>query len=292
MDSAVTTQVMQSPTILRIKRKRTDEPLDALVVESKSRRKKSRGGSGFFQFAETVEEDTFWQDPNQTKDLRSRISTLASGEFTPEKSEREVKTQQATPGRRYTIVKNGSEKGSPRPPVVQTASQSKPVLSEEDFAMFDAVPEPTIEPIDPEMDKFLPMLQEYLRMNNEPSNIASTSAKVKEDSEYVWDVFYHRPAITDWAASANVATVSGLPPIGQYDSESDSASGGDEDDEDSNTEDFYRNDYPDEDPDQNSDESGDLSVLLGIPDTTAHIHGIVHRVEIRRSRNYFMSHLW
>ena len=78
------------PTIIRIKRKRTDEPLDALgtyavqyhhkdltsyfpnclVVESRSRRKKSRGISSFFQFAETVEEDGFWEDPNSARDLK------------------------------------------------------------------------------------------------------------------------------------------------------------------------------------------------------------------------------
>ena len=69
-------------TILRIKRKRNEEPLDALgmyslipelfmlmlcvVVESRVRRKKSRGGMDVFQFAQTVE-DGAWKDDNMKK---------------------------------------------------------------------------------------------------------------------------------------------------------------------------------------------------------------------------------
>ncbi|KAH9954001.1 hypothetical protein BC827DRAFT_1245562 [Russula dissimulans] len=56
----------QSYTILRIKRKRNEEPLDALVIESTVRRKK-RGGLDIFQFAETVEPEA-WGD--RAKDLQ------------------------------------------------------------------------------------------------------------------------------------------------------------------------------------------------------------------------------
>ena len=55
------------------------------MVESKLRRKKSRGGSGFFQFAETVEAETFWEDPSLTRDLKvSRPGTpiLDSSQYT------------------------------------------------------------------------------------------------------------------------------------------------------------------------------------------------------------------
>jgi hypothetical protein len=74
----------QSYTILRIKRKRNEEPLDALgklpppcrlvaliclsVVESR-RRKKSRGGVGVFQFAQTVEHDA-WEDEKRQRDIQ------------------------------------------------------------------------------------------------------------------------------------------------------------------------------------------------------------------------------
>ena len=75
----------QSCTILRIKRKRNEEPLDALgktlvnsmnhnsffliVVDSRVRRKKSRGGVGVFQYAQTVESDA-WDDVQRQKDIQ------------------------------------------------------------------------------------------------------------------------------------------------------------------------------------------------------------------------------
>jgi len=82
-------------TILRIKRKRTEEPLDALgvflpafagvtqnfvdlvslyhtVVESRSRKKKSRGDLNVFQFAQTVEHDA-WADEKRRQDLQVRL---------------------------------------------------------------------------------------------------------------------------------------------------------------------------------------------------------------------------
>ena len=83
LPTTVTTS--QSCTILRIKRKRTEEPLDALgmaltnpmsydslyltVVDSRVRRKKSRGGVGVFQYAQTVENDA-WDDVQRQKDIQ------------------------------------------------------------------------------------------------------------------------------------------------------------------------------------------------------------------------------
>jgi hypothetical protein len=78
----------QSYTILRIKRKRNEEPLDALgstpyhillsgiyhrlvVIDSRVRRKKSRGGVGVFQYADTVE-DGVWKDAKSQKDIQVR----------------------------------------------------------------------------------------------------------------------------------------------------------------------------------------------------------------------------
>ena len=73
-------------TILRIKRKRNEEPLDALgmfsdsfndyqnlelpiVIESGIRRKKSRGPLDVFQFAQTVD-DTTWKDESRRKAIQ------------------------------------------------------------------------------------------------------------------------------------------------------------------------------------------------------------------------------
>jgi hypothetical protein len=81
-------QQPQQYTILRIKRKRTDEPLDALgtslksrlpppqvdmadisVVENRARKKRSPKGLNIFQFAQTVEHDA-WEDEKRRRDLQ------------------------------------------------------------------------------------------------------------------------------------------------------------------------------------------------------------------------------
>ncbi len=87
MDVDASAPPPQSYTILRIKRKRNEEPLDALgmcmlsgaaqpnihvlcaVVESRVRRKKYRGGVGVFQYAHTVEGDA-WKDEKSQKDIQ------------------------------------------------------------------------------------------------------------------------------------------------------------------------------------------------------------------------------
>ncbi|CAE6531860.1 unnamed protein product [Rhizoctonia solani] len=126
----------------------------------------------------------------------------------------------------------------------------------------------------PEMQEFQDLLQEYLRVNEIPldappprkpvtSNAQANSLKkpiLEEDDDeaYVWDVFYQRPNLSGdlsiWDGLANVGTLSGLPPT-EGDilaDEEDSDSVKDEADEDSNEEDFYRNDYPDTESDSDA----------------------------------------
>ncbi|KIJ46347.1 hypothetical protein M422DRAFT_778398 [Sphaerobolus stellatus SS14] len=259
MSNMVPTQTQaQQPTLIRIKRKRTDEPLDALVVESKSRRKKSRGVSGFFQFAGTVEQESFWEDPDTHRDLKERISTLENDDVTGAQVQVDKGKRPAReiPARRYTIVQKPSDKTLSTVPEAEASASS----TVEDYTMYDAVLDDARnedETVDPEMEKFLPMLKAYLTMNDEPANIINSSSSAVAETEYVYDLFYHRPSVANWAAAAtNIATVSGLPTTGKESDDEDSEPG-DSDDEDSNTEDFYRNDYPDEDPD--SDNSHHLS---------------------------------
>ena len=95
MQSETPRSPQETYTILRIKRKRNEEPLDALgsfqifilttrvsltasyiaVVESRTRRKKTKGGDAagmnVFQFAETVEQGA-WDDEKQKQDLEVR----------------------------------------------------------------------------------------------------------------------------------------------------------------------------------------------------------------------------
>ena len=267
-------------TILRIKRKRTEEPLDALVVESRVRRKKSRG-VGVFQFAKTVE-DGVWKDEESAKDIQEQVSRLARESSLPTiREQRPIPAsmmRQKDDSRRYMILKKDDTDTDPQqrrfpthPPKVLSSKDLPPKALNSDIKMFDAVLEtsqsaPTT--IDPEMDKFLPMLQDYLRIHDiDPRGSSkkpiAPNEGVAQSDDYVWDVFYHRPlTLSEWNEAANIGTVSGLPPAltNAYDSASESEEE-DEADEDSNAEEYYKNDYPDEEDD--SDELHDGSELDG-----------------------------
>lgn len=252
-------------TIVRIKRKRTDEPLDALVVESRVRRKKVKGSRHVFQFVQTVEE-TVWEDKQVQETLQNQISKLSQNDHdnntqpsVPADITNLPGTQRsrrlAEDGKRYTIVPTHESventKFATSPPKVISAKDAQ---SQSDFRMYDAVPadqKPTSPVFDSDMEKFLPMLQNYLRMNDEPSQVLSAAPPAED---YVWDVFYRRPCtLSEWNSVANIGTLEGLPPSldDPYSSDSESEEE-DEADEDSNAEEYYKNDYPDEDDSSDS----------------------------------------
>ncbi|KAG2144188.1 uncharacterized protein EDB93DRAFT_549903 [Suillus bovinus] len=255
-------------TIVRIKRKRTDEPLDALVVESRVRKKRSKGGRDVFQFIQTVEE-TVWANKQLQETLQNQISKLSQNNdehnvqpLAPADvtnlSGAQRHRQLADEGRRYTVVptRESAEntKFATTPPKVISAKDAQ---SQSDFRMYDAVPAdamPASPVFDSDMENFLPMLQNYLRMNDEPSQVLSAAPPVED---YVWDVFYRRPCtLSEWNSVANIGTLEGLPPSldDPYSSDSDSEEE-DNADEDSNAEEYYKNDYPDEDDSDDSEGS-------------------------------------
>ncbi|KAJ3798789.1 hypothetical protein GGU11DRAFT_863802 [Lentinula aff. detonsa] len=249
----------QPYTFLRIKRKRNEEPLDALVVESGARRKKPKGRNGVFQFARTIEEGV-WEDEEQKKAIQHQLSILAHQPTTQEApapppdtaaaTSSSLKPPQATDIRRYTIIERSLPidhlplRKPTSPPQILSSKELATQRANSDFKMYDAVLEnpPAEEQIDPALEK---LLQDYLKL--ETSSVTTPTASKAED--YVWDIFYHRPrtytqSLIDVVA---VGTVSGLPPLASGDSDSDSYSEEeDEADEDSNAEEWYTNDYPEE----------------------------------------------
>jgi hypothetical protein len=142
--------------------------------------------------------------------------------------------------------------------------------------MYDAVPsvevptpmaQPSAGPVDEEMESFLPLLRDYLKVTDAELTVpAPTLARVhsreqsstrigeEDEEDYVWDVFYYRPTLSEWNAVAggnigslcvllltlclthnNMVSSTGLPPSVNNPDESDSESEPeDEDDEDSN----------------------------------------------------------
>ncbi|KAJ7070027.1 hypothetical protein C8F01DRAFT_1115039 [Mycena amicta] len=270
-------------TILRIKRKRNEEPLDALVVESRRRKKSRGGGVGVFQFAQTVEADA-WEDELKKREIQDQVSRLAAAEATQPPivpsslGEQPQQPQQQPPSpsvakddssRRYKIIMQEEERLPNRrfpstPPKILSAKDLAAKSKDTGFKMYDAVlaaDKAAAAEKDEEMEKFMPMLNDYLSLNDItiPSTSENLSASTSSSNDYVWDVFYHRPAtLSEWNAAANVGTLTGLPPslTDPYDSASDSEEE-DDADEDSNAEEYYKNDYPDEEDTSEEERSSD-----------------------------------
>ncbi|KAI0373829.1 hypothetical protein BV20DRAFT_1049746 [Pilatotrama ljubarskyi] len=299
--------------ILRIKRKRTEEPLDALVVDSAPRRKRSRGGLNVFQYAGTVEQAA-WNDEQQKKELEKRFAGLAreSAQKKPEETPTPaaaaapipapvpapaaappaapaspakappapvhpaMRSQYETPRKTYTIVPQDQvpleqyarKHNATAPPKVYSSKEMEEMKRGAAFKMYDAVPSSSSGNIaasdtDKEIEKFLPLLKDYLNVNEigppSPSPAAANGDSMDED--YVYDVFYQRPTtfqeLYDPGAGSNIAKLTGLPPelSGLYGEDESDDEYDDEDDEDSNAEDWYTNDYPEEEePDPASSE--------------------------------------
>jgi len=265
-------------TILRIKRKRNEEPLDALVVESRVRRKKSRGGIDVFQFAQTIEDDD-WKDEKCKKDLEAQISRLTREASKATKGQQVEKTmspisrqQSEDARRRYTVeLDDSSGKRLKRPPTVVSEKEA----AKTNLKVYDAIPSPgksgPLADAESEMDKFIPLLNEYLSLHDiplsstqqpkkeEPKSSSGVAPKGSDNDDYVWDVFYRRPGARGLLdVNGNIATLTGLPPVEDelYDSSSESEFE-DEADEDSNAEEYYKNDYPDEEEDDYSSGTSD-----------------------------------
>ncbi|OBZ89389.1 putative RNA polymerase II nuclear localization protein SLC7A6OS [Choanephora cucurbitarum] len=257
-------------TILRIKRKRTEEPLEALLIhqENEKRVKKNNDQDkskltvsitalpSIFRLAETVEQKSF-SNLDEAKKLRDRISRrIQPGTSRPqtpvsveERKNRLVKDQkEASMRARYRVVmENRSKASEDAPPVVQSSSEK---AAKDLFNMYEAVKDDKsskqanlfmdddIEDPDDIMCNFIPMVKEYLTLQDKET-------ERQEEEDYVYDVYYR-----DDDQRVNTSNIGSLIWFDETQSEyvdddSDSELG-DELDEDSNAEDYYQNDYPEE----------------------------------------------
>ncbi|KAH9829691.1 uncharacterized protein C8Q71DRAFT_789558 [Rhodofomes roseus] len=306
--------------ILRIKRKRNEEPLDGLLVDREVARpkgKRSRAGLNFFKFAETVEQGA-WDDEQTKKDLEARLAALAresrqEGEREPRQlaglpssksapadmgqsappatttqpaaTEVEAEAEAAAPPptkrpradetpRKYTILKREVPSTDPQvrrrmpvaPPKVWSMKELEAArAAQAGLAVYEAVPSTSgieaSDSVDAEVAKFLPLLQDYLKLEDPVASpsVTPTPLPVKEDdSDYVYDIFYQRLMRDPSASLGNVGTLTGVPDeLIVYDSDDDNDSEVyDTADEDSNAEDWYQNDYPDEESDRSDGSEG------------------------------------
>ncbi|KAL1935103.1 hypothetical protein VTP01DRAFT_4243 [Rhizomucor pusillus] len=267
-------------TILRIKRKRNEEPLDALLLQDQSnapdeKRLRKEGGNlstsnlkisatafpTIFRLAETVEENSF-KNLAEAEKLRERIARRAqplSRPRTPETTEeRKDKLMQDTMNKvrqaRYRVINQNRARtlDDNTPPVVQSSSEK---AAQDLFQMYEAVredehqkqpklfPDEDLAEDDDIMCNFIPMVKEYLTLNEK-------TAEESED-DYVYDVYYRDDSNHNLGiSSANIGSLVWFDEETQFMNDDSESEPGDYGDEDSNAEDYYQNDYPDEESDE------------------------------------------
>ncbi|KAI7852237.1 hypothetical protein BDC45DRAFT_513784 [Circinella umbellata] len=267
----------QPLTLLRIKRKRTEEPLEALLLHTENEDNKRLRKNSFknkdplkvsatalptiFRLAETVEEKSL-NNITEAQKLKERITKRVqpgSRPHTPEtldeRKDRLVKQQQtSTKQARYRVINqnrggnNKTSRHADQPPVVQNAA-------EELLQMYEAVREDNDnkttsssskaklfadtddEDDDDIMCNFIPMVKEYLTLNER---------KINEEDDYVYDVYYRDDTQQGEIHGANVGSLVWFNDETEYMNDDSDSELGDYGDEDSNAEDYYQNDYPDE----------------------------------------------
>ncbi|KDN43501.1 hypothetical protein RSAG8_06090, partial [Rhizoctonia solani AG-8 WAC10335] len=217
-----------------VKRKRVDEPMDALMIDLPSQTKRYRGageGRGMFTLAETMTEDPSLLDDQRAKDLHKRLAMINQEPRASPKVSSPVAMVMSPPGvprsappptREYKVLRAAR---APSSAVTSNTAPSTLATSAETATTHAPAPIP-------------------IPGQRQPSNtpVASSKKPVEEDDDevYVWDVFYQGPNLSGdlsiWDGLANVGTLSGLPPTDGdiLADEEDSDSVKDEADEDSN----------------------------------------------------------
>ncbi|KAI8069880.1 hypothetical protein BC940DRAFT_296391 [Gongronella butleri] len=261
-------------TILRIKRKRFEEPLDTLLVQDQHKKqhteKRIRRDSiakdkapktpavvlpKVFRFAETVEEGSF-SSASEAKKLKDRIARHMDPKTRHIRTDDEKRKSKVDEAKniakqaRYRVL-NQHRNSANLPPVVQSSDEK---AVQDMFDMYDAVKDEEKGPQlymdedeeDPDdiMCNFIPMVKEYLSLKD----------KDPED-DYVYDVYYCDVSSTQTSITgANVAELVWFDDDNEYLNDDSDSELGDIEDEDSNAEDYYQNDYPDEVSDEDFEE--------------------------------------
>ncbi|KAL9559356.1 hypothetical protein PS6_000823 [Mucor atramentarius] len=282
-------------TILRIKRKRTEEPLDALLVHQENEKRIKRNNEKqksvlsvsatalptLFRLAETVEQKSFL-NLDEAKKLKDRISRrIQPGTSRPQtptsiedRKDRLVREQKdASHKARYRVIhQNRAKVDEDAPPVkcdlmdpdaavsVQSSSEK---AAKDLFQMYEAVKDEDTSKqaklfVDDDIEDPDDIMCNFIPMVKEYLTLQEREEEKEDD--YVYDVYYRDDEnIEQGMNSMNIGSLVWFDEQSEYlDDDSDSELG-DNVDEDSNAEDYYQNDYPEE---EDSDEFEDLLTKL------------------------------
>ncbi|KAK9767795.1 hypothetical protein K7432_002131 [Basidiobolus ranarum] len=290
MADTIQQQHKGSLTILRIKRKRTDEPLEALLVQDeptgakKLKTNRKIAVAKMFRLAETVTHEIFG-DAEKTLELKDKLAEMTKSHSVPlqpvipvsrkETSPPEVlavseqKSQPKVESTRYKVINQNRMED-----IMQEERRSEgdgirlfDVVREEDYER-EALKTAKFTTDDPNSDimcNFIPMLREYLSVNDKPVE------EELQDDEYVYDVYYR----DDSKTASNMPSVK-LASLIWFDDPEDNVflhdegdSSDFEGDEDSNAEDYYTNEYPEEETWTDFDEFGEENVFENEDDVSS-----------------------
>ncbi|KAJ1999800.1 hypothetical protein GGI02_000998 [Coemansia sp. RSA 2322] len=266
-------------TILRVKRKRGQEPLEALIIhQQKKKWTKEHSASStpqtpseapqLFALGETISESDFGDEAirQALQDRLTRLSKHRDDDMevevtgtSPSGLKKIAQVLAPPPQAKFRVVaakqqvKLTSSAGGGRrvggiPQVLAAADLGRDRCS---IKMFDAIneeeyaPQPQQQQRQPHgvrdpyaqvalgsaVDELVPMVRNHLSLE-------------KVDPEYVYDFYYARQQAQGNAL--NAPTVGSVTWIDELDDLLADAEATDEDDEDSNAEDYYANDYPDD----------------------------------------------
>nr|CAG8435430.1 8163_t:CDS:10 [Entrophospora candida] len=253
----INTNSTQGLTILRLKRKRNEEPLDALVVEQLLRngvehgkkKPKKRGSIDKQQFSPLT--TTTEQEESSVPFMFRFAETVEKVSFNDSIKTRQLQNRRKE---RYKVIDGNRQKGIES--VFTEDNETENETIHDIFMMYDAVkeekPNKNIEePNDNESDimcNFIPLVKQYLTIQEDDKKSEDKS----DDEDYVYDVYYQDDStmLDDEIQYQNFATLTWF--------------GGEEnqvfvketknqelyeysDEEDSNAEDYYTHDYPEED---------------------------------------------
>jgi hypothetical protein len=182
----------QTTTILRIKRKRTDDPVDALLVAKSDDGKKLKqlNDAKVFRFVESVSHSTDFSDAGTNESVqRVAIKARESNQDTANiLTSLEKKKQVLAAGKlrqakqaRYKVVSSNRKHSD--------GIEVFDISRDEEFG----------EEMDSVTRDLMPMVKEYLNI----------SVKEPKEEEYVFDLYYYEPASTIQSAleAANVGTL-------------------------------------------------------------------------------------
>jgi len=289
LDSLLQESRMSStPTLLRVKRRITDDPSDVLVLSATKRRKTNtddvEGNVKILKLAGTVEQA---DDNNLNQTIARILNKKKLPNFKELKEKYKKSTKDATTTEARSVVRE-KERGEERFRVVNTnrsikldeleawseENSDKSPDSEESpiFHLYDIVKEK--EKVGPAKAaealscNGVEMIREFV------STEADNVTKDPDDVNYVYDVYYAEEAGADELGDFDDSLLDGLVSLQpfntglefMYDEYRDNP--GEfkyEDDEDSNDEDNDRNEYPDEEEDEDffGDYSDNLDLRVG-----------------------------